>query len=192
MLGLNFIKTEQKSEIYSAPVVPWWRHQMKYFPRHWPLCGEFTGTGEYPAQRPVTRSFDVFCDLRLNKRLSKQPWGWWIETPPWSLWCHCNAHLTNSCKYRWTSYLFQINNIYKLFLLSRYAYLSPHLPEYYSWRRHTKIQYFPNTMRTFVFCYVFLLVSLPISFRITSLALVQRNQWLPAVSLKTPWIIHGT
>ena len=26
---------------------------------------------EFPAQRPVTRSFDVFFDLRLNKRLSK-------------------------------------------------------------------------------------------------------------------------
>ena len=28
--------------------------------------------GEIPAQRPVTRSFDVFLDLRLNKPLSKQ------------------------------------------------------------------------------------------------------------------------
>ena len=37
------------------------------------LCGEFTGPGEFPTQRPVTRSFDVFFDLRLNKRLSKQP-----------------------------------------------------------------------------------------------------------------------
>ena len=37
-----------------------------------PLCGEFTGPGELPTQRPVTRSFDVFFDLRLNKRLSKQ------------------------------------------------------------------------------------------------------------------------
>ena len=36
-----------------------------------PLCGEFTGPGEFPTQRPVTRSFDVFFDLRLNKRLSK-------------------------------------------------------------------------------------------------------------------------
>ena len=56
-----------------------------------PLCGEFTGPGEFPAQRPVTRSFDVFFDLRLNKRLSKQPWGWWFETPSWSLWRQCNA-----------------------------------------------------------------------------------------------------
>ena len=56
-----------------------------------PLCGEFTGPGEFPTQRPVTRSFDAFFDLRLNKRLSKQPWGWWFETPSWSLWRQCNA-----------------------------------------------------------------------------------------------------
>ena len=41
-----------------------------------PLCGEFTGPGEFPIQRPVARRFDVFFDLRVNKRLSKQPWGW--------------------------------------------------------------------------------------------------------------------
>ena len=29
-------------------------------------------TGEFPTQRPVTQSFDIFFDLRLNKRLSKQ------------------------------------------------------------------------------------------------------------------------
>ena len=56
-----------------------------------PLCGEFTGSGEFPTQRPVTRSFDVFFDLRLNKRLSKQPSGWWFETQPWSLWRQCNV-----------------------------------------------------------------------------------------------------
>ena len=55
-----------------------------------PLCGEFTGPGEFPAQRPVTRSFDVFFDLRPNKRLSKQSWDWWFETPSWSLWRQCN------------------------------------------------------------------------------------------------------
>ena len=55
------------------------------------LCGEFTGPGELPTQRAVTRSFDVFFDLRLNKRLSKQPWGWWFETPSWSLWRQFNV-----------------------------------------------------------------------------------------------------
>ena len=56
-----------------------------------PLCGELTGPGEFPTQRPVTRSFDVFFDLRLNKQLSKQPWGWWFETPSWSLWRQRNG-----------------------------------------------------------------------------------------------------
>ena len=56
-----------------------------------PLCGEFTGPGEFPTQRPVTRSFDVFFDLRLNKRLSKHSWGWWFETLSWSLWRHHNG-----------------------------------------------------------------------------------------------------
>ena len=55
------------------------------------LCGGFTGLGEFPTQRPVTRSFDVFFDLRLNKRWSKQPWGRWFETPSWSLWRQRNA-----------------------------------------------------------------------------------------------------
>ena len=68
------------------------------------LCGEFTDPGEFPTQRPVTRSFDFFFDLRLDKRLSKQWWGWWFETPSWSLWCQCNGypsetHLTlKSCE----------------------------------------------------------------------------------------------
>ena len=41
------------------------------------ICaGNSPVTGEFPAQRPVTQIFDVFFDLRLNKRLSKQWWGW--------------------------------------------------------------------------------------------------------------------
>ena len=55
-----------------------------------PLCGEFSGPGEFPTQRPVTRSFDVFFDLRLNKPLSKQSWGWWFDTLSRSLWRHRN------------------------------------------------------------------------------------------------------
>ena len=55
-----------------------------------PLCGEFTGPGEFPAQRPVTRSFDIFFDLHPNKRLSKQWWGWWFETQSCPLWRHRN------------------------------------------------------------------------------------------------------
>ena len=48
--------------------------------------------GEFHTQRPVTRSFDVYFDLRPNKRLSKQSWGWWFETLSCSLWRHRNGH----------------------------------------------------------------------------------------------------
>ena len=63
-----------------------------------PLCGEFTGPGEFPTQRPVTRSFDVFFDRRLNKRSSKQPRGWWLETLSCSLWRQSNAAFVTSMK----------------------------------------------------------------------------------------------
>ena len=65
-----------------SPAPHWWRHQMETFSALLALCaGNSPVTGEFPAQRPVTRSFDVFFDLRLNKRLSKQSWGYWFETP---------------------------------------------------------------------------------------------------------------
>ena len=68
----------------------------KHFPRYWPFVRGIHG--EFPAQRPVTRSFNVFFDLLLNKRLSKQSWGGWLETLSRQLWCHCNDLLS----YRYT------------------------------------------------------------------------------------------
>ena len=58
------------------------------------ICaGNSPVTGEFPAQRPETLGFGVFFDLRLNKRLSKQSWGWWFEKPLPSLWRHSNDWL---------------------------------------------------------------------------------------------------
>ena len=53
-----------------------------------PLWGE--STGGFLLQRPVTRSFDVFFDLRQNKRLSKLSW---FESPSRSIWRHCDLLL---------------------------------------------------------------------------------------------------
>ena len=73
-------------------VLPWWRHQMETFSALLVICaGKSPVPGEFPTQRPGTRSFDVFFDLRLNRRLSKQSWGWWFEMLSRPLWCHCNA-----------------------------------------------------------------------------------------------------
>ena len=50
----------------------WWRHQMETFSALLAICaGNPPVPGEFPAQRPVTRRFDVLFDLRLNKRLNK-------------------------------------------------------------------------------------------------------------------------
>ena len=57
------------------------------------LCaGNSPVTSEFPAQRPVTRSFDVFFHLCLNKRLSKQSWVWWFVTSLHQSWRHSDNH----------------------------------------------------------------------------------------------------
>ena len=74
--------------------VAWWRHQIKTFSALLALCAENSPVaGEFPAQRPVTRSLRILFDLRLKKRLSKQCWGWWFETLSRPLWRHCNGPL---------------------------------------------------------------------------------------------------
>ena len=55
------------------------------------LCeGNPPVTGGFSLQRPVTRSFEGFFDLRLIKRLSNQSRRWWSVTPSRSLWRHCH------------------------------------------------------------------------------------------------------
>ena len=69
----------------------WWRHQMETFSALLAFCaGNSPVSGEFPAQRPVTRSFDVFFDLHLIKLMSKHSRGWWFETLSRPLWRHCN------------------------------------------------------------------------------------------------------
>ena len=72
-----------------AKFTTWWHHQMETFSALLAICaGNSPVPGEFPAQRPVPQSFEVFFDLRLNKRLSKQSWGGWFETPSRPSWRH--------------------------------------------------------------------------------------------------------
>ena len=72
-----------------------WRHQMELFSALLALCaGNSPVTGEFPSQRSVTRSFNVFFDLHLNKRLSKQLRRQWFETPSGSIWRQFNELYT--------------------------------------------------------------------------------------------------
>ena len=78
---------------HGSRLATWWRHQMETFSTLLAICaGNSPVTDKFLSQRPVTRSFDVFFDLRLNERMSKQWWGWRFETPSCSLWRHCNVY----------------------------------------------------------------------------------------------------
>ena len=75
----------------------WWRHQMETFSALLAICaGNSPVPGEFPAQRPVTRCFDVSFDLHPHKRLSKQWWGRWYETLSCPLWRHGNVCTGNT------------------------------------------------------------------------------------------------
>ena len=102
--------------IYLHIGLAWWRHQMETFSALLAIwVGNSPVPGEFPTQRPVTRSFDVFFDLRLNKRLGKQWWGWWFKTLSRPLWRHRNGDWTHII-----SYIFWIDiweNIVELYFL---------------------------------------------------------------------------
>ena len=87
-LFVVYFKTLGTEQNIPLAGMSWW-HQMETFSALLAICvGNSPVPGEFPTQRPVTGSFDVFFDLCLNKRLSKQSWGWWFEIPLHSLWCH--------------------------------------------------------------------------------------------------------
>ena len=65
----------------------------KHFPRYWTFGRGIHWSPRDSPHKSQWRELYVFFDLRPNKRLSKQFWGWWFETPSRPLWCHCNAIL---------------------------------------------------------------------------------------------------
>ena len=76
-------------------LVAWWCHQMETFYALLAICaGNSPVRGEFPTQRPVTRIFGVFFELRLNKGLNKQSWGWKFDTLSRPLWHQCNGRFT--------------------------------------------------------------------------------------------------
>ena len=61
----------------------------KHFPRYWPFVrGIHRSLVNSPHKGQWRGALLFLSDLRLNKRLSKQCWGWWFETPSCPLWRH--------------------------------------------------------------------------------------------------------
>ena len=58
----------------------------KHFPLYWPFVwGPMNSPHKGQWRRALM--FSLIC--ALNKRLNKQSWGWWFETPSRALWRHC-------------------------------------------------------------------------------------------------------
>ena len=85
-----------------------WKHFLRYWPfvrgiHRWPVNS--------PHKRPVTRSFNIFFHLRPNKRLSRQSWGWWFETPSCPLWRRCNGFEVLQM-YKWFARYYKKSHMY--------------------------------------------------------------------------------
>ena len=79
--------------------IPWWCHHMETFPRYWSFV---QGIHRWPVNSPHKGQwrgalvFSLIC--ALNKRLSKQSWGWWCETSSHSLWRRCDVNYISVLK----------------------------------------------------------------------------------------------
>ena len=59
-VSVAFARKQFHSEYQSYYSVSWWRHQMETFSALLAICAENSPVpGEFPTQRPVTRSFDI-------------------------------------------------------------------------------------------------------------------------------------
>ena len=97
-ISVNFVVLPGSSTLYTIRtrwlfVIWMMTHQMETSALLAMCAANSPVPGEFPTQRPVTRTFDVFFDLRLNKRLSKQCRGWWFETLSCPLWRNRNVVL---------------------------------------------------------------------------------------------------
>ena len=78
--------------LHISTLTTWWRHQMETFSALLDLCAGNSPPVNSPHKGHWrgTLMFSLIC--ALNKRLSKQSWGWWFETPTRSFGRHCNEN----------------------------------------------------------------------------------------------------
>ena len=91
---------------------PWWRHQMETFSALLAICA---GNSPVPVNSPHKGLWRGALMFSLNKRLSKQSWGWWFETLSRPLWRHRNDKMLNGLQ---TTFLnaFSLHFIFNVFI----------------------------------------------------------------------------
>ena len=130
---LPFIR---KYLILHGDVIKW-----KHFPRYWPFVqGNHWSPVNSPHKGEWSGAFDVFFDMHLNKRLSKQSWGWWFQMNSRPLWRHCDEAQNDfpsatrhhvSCVFR--RWRLQLESCVSLRWLGRNFFYLAWVPNSYGW-----------------------------------------------------------
>ena len=96
----------------------------KHFPRNWPFVRGIHRTAVNSPHKGQWRgALMFFFDLHLNKRLSKQSWGWWFETLSGPLWRHCNvAPGRCSC-----NIAFAVSNVHQRYISRHFMWNCSHV-----------------------------------------------------------------
>ena len=82
----------------------------KHFPRYWPFVrGIHLSPVNSPHKGQWHGALMLSLICALNKRLNKQSWGWWFETPMRSLWRHCNDLLLFPLRFLFLSFASPVN-----------------------------------------------------------------------------------
>ena len=100
--------SRQRADRNHDDVIKW-----KHFPRYWQFV---RGIHRSPVNSPHKGQSRgaIFFDLRLNKRLSKQSWGWWFETLSYPLWRQGNDLISQKHLIKW------ITGTYDLYLCNKW------------------------------------------------------------------------
>ena len=105
------LKVDRLAEPLHDDVIKW-----KHSPRYWPFVwGIHRSPMNYPHRGQWRGASMIFFDLRLNKPLSKQSWGWWFETQSRPLW----RHVMKCMRSIWRNHVNTLGNITHLARLGK-------------------------------------------------------------------------
>ena len=92
--AITMAKLDRLTWYGSHPCLDGFMIKCKHFPCYWPFVRGIHRSPVNSSHKGQWRGalmFSLIC--ALNKRLSKQWWGWWFDTPSCSLWRHSNVRI---------------------------------------------------------------------------------------------------
>ena len=135
----------------------------KHFLRYWPFV---RGIHRWiPRTKASDVELDVFFDLCLNKQLSKQSWGWWLEMPSCPLWRHCNEKYVDDILDMWMFLLsvrVNLNNCGKWYKMQIYIIILSDIDLTQSFDKRNMIDTFHTITHCALRCHMVTYISVSI------------------------------